>query len=618
MLEPQARRHLLESLRPPLGYTLDGAVGTTFSLDLLALLITPVAFTFFDWEDIEGRPAADPLAMLEAVRRHCDHISLFCQAGQIHIPKGIDHRLCAYLESSIIQVSPKKAQRVFHPKVWLLRFTQPDHPVKYRLLCLSRNLTFDRSWDTILALDGTVVNRRNAFGANNPLGDFVATLPELAIRPVPDTVQARIDLIQHEVRRVEFTLPGDFTSVAFWPQGIRRGAVWPFPERANRMLVISPFLSDGCLSRLVDGCHELHLVSRPESLDAVPAQTLSRCRLIFSLHSQAMPDDAAEEAGKEALDGLHAKLFLAESGRDARLWTGSANATENAFDGNVELLVELSGKKTRCGIDMLIGASADRMTLRDLLHPYTPSAEPVVADPVQQTLQQQVDQARQALAKAGLVARVMPDAQDDVYRLQIEGNHASLPPGVSIACWPITLAESSMQPLGTDSSQPLAVFAPVSFEALTAFFAFIVTAERDDRSAHARFVLNLPLLDAPADRRERVLRSLLSTRDQVLRYLLLLLAEGESDVPGVWEALRQVASGEASRSQVTDVMPLLECLLRAADRHPDKLEQVRRLVEDLCRQPNSEGLLPKGFLSIWEPIRAVVIGESDEPATHVS
>ena len=47
MLEPQERRQLLDSLRPPSGYSLDFAVGTTYSLDLLALLTAPLAFTFF-------------------------------------------------------------------------------------------------------------------------------------------------------------------------------------------------------------------------------------------------------------------------------------------------------------------------------------------------------------------------------------------------------------------------------------------------------------------------------------------------------------------------------------------------------------------------------------------
>ncbi len=37
---------------------------TTFTLDLVALLTAPLAFTMFDWQDADGRPQADPLALL--------------------------------------------------------------------------------------------------------------------------------------------------------------------------------------------------------------------------------------------------------------------------------------------------------------------------------------------------------------------------------------------------------------------------------------------------------------------------------------------------------------------------------------------------------------------------
>ena len=49
------------------------------------------------------------------------------------------------------------------------------------------------------------------------------------------------------------------------------------------------------------------------------------------------PDDQIE------LTGLHAKLFLFEHEKEARLFLGSANATRAAFHDNAEVLVELVG-----------------------------------------------------------------------------------------------------------------------------------------------------------------------------------------------------------------------------------------------------------------------------------
>ena len=41
------------------------------------------------------------------------------------------------------------------------------------------------------------------------------------------------------------------------------------------------------------------------------------------------------------------------------------------------------------------------------------------------------------------------------------------------------------------------------------------------------FVMNLPLHGAPEDRQDRVVRSLIDNRDQLLRYILFLLACGD-------------------------------------------------------------------------------------------
>jgi HKD family nuclease len=79
-----------------------------------------------------------------------------------------------------------------------------------------------------------------------------------------------------------------------------------------------------------------------------------------------------------SLRGLHTKLYVADCGWQARLWTGSANATEAAFTHNVEFLVELRGKRADIGIDNLLqqespkGQQDKRVRLRDLLVPYSP------------------------------------------------------------------------------------------------------------------------------------------------------------------------------------------------------------------------------------------------------
>ena len=210
MFEPGQRRLLHDTLRPPEGYRFDCAVGTTFTLDLLALLSVPLAFTFRDPEDGEGQLASDPLALLESARRHASRTVLFCHGGQTSVPRPGQPAL-AFLEQSVVTALPPSrngAQGVFHPKIWALRYQSEGMPTRYRLVCQSRNLTFDRSWDASLAIDGELAERQRGFSLNGPLSEFVRALPGLACQPISNDQQAIVDQVADELRRVALDLPG--------------------------------------------------------------------------------------------------------------------------------------------------------------------------------------------------------------------------------------------------------------------------------------------------------------------------------------------------------------------------------------------------------------------------
>ena len=329
MLRPESRSLMLENFRPPPGYQLNRAVGTTFTLDLMSLLTAPLAFTFFDWEDADGRPSTDPLALLQAVREHASRIHLFCQAGEIQLPPT-NQPLLAYLEESVVPVRAPNANGIFHPKVWVLRYVgDPDMPVRYRLLCMSRNLTFSRSWDTALVLDGVLKNRHLAIARNHPIGDFLQALPGMAVRAAAPEIQATLDMMQEEVRRVNFELPESFHELSFWPIGHRGEGGWPFRQVENsRFLVMSPFLSTTFMRRLHKASRIEHLISRPEALAALPPAALKAVESCWAMSPGSDFDshEGADEPvdpvahGAEPTDelaGLHAKLFVMDAGWNA-------------------------------------------------------------------------------------------------------------------------------------------------------------------------------------------------------------------------------------------------------------------------------------------------------------
>jgi hypothetical protein len=106
---------LMELLRPPIGCKLDIAVGTAYSLDLISALMLPLSFASFDWQHADGGLVADPLALLEALRRYGDRFTIFCQSGQMKLPSKYPP-LVTFLEPCVYDVEPPDQEGVSIPK----------------------------------------------------------------------------------------------------------------------------------------------------------------------------------------------------------------------------------------------------------------------------------------------------------------------------------------------------------------------------------------------------------------------------------------------------------------------------------------------------------------------
>jgi len=110
-------------------------------------------------------------------------------------------------------------------------------------------------------------------------------------------------------------------------------------------------------------------------MQKVPADCLRRFSELFCLKDDAiLEEDGSDNANpgpapthieteqafvEDNLDGLHVKLYVADAGREGRIWTGSANATDAAFRRNIEFLVELRGKKKYCGVDAVLNGGKE-------------------------------------------------------------------------------------------------------------------------------------------------------------------------------------------------------------------------------------------------------------------
>lgn len=603
MLKPDERAHLLELLRPPAGCQLDLAVGTTFSLDLISALMLPLSFAFFDWEHADGQPIADPLALLEAVRRYGDRLTIFCQTGQIRLPPKYPP-LVTFLESCIYEVQPKDQAGVFHPKVWALRFKDGDGSVRYRVLCLSRNLTFDRCWDTVVALDGELVDRSNAIAANHPLGDLIAELPKLALRRLTSERRQQILAMADELRRVRFTWPEGFDErkCRFWVAGLDGKTASPFGVRRDQCLIVSPFLSDRVVRDFLDHSGETHLVSRIESLQELPQETLRACESVHFLQPQLTDeqdyDTTTVERG-EALDGLHAKLFVIDRGWTASVFSGSFNATGHALEHNVEFMVEMVGMRRDFGVKHLLQQVTGETNFADLLKPFDVDTAPSPANLAERQLDQLIQAAKHSLADALPRVIVTPAGEAELFDLSLAWTRPlRWPDGdLEVRTWPIT--QQAERAVAVKDS---VVFHRVSYEGLTPLFAFAITANVDGTKGRSVFVMNLPLEGAPDDRQDRVLASLLAGRDQLLRYIFFLLAAGDETAAASGELVLLLGNSDGTGPQVLPLPCLLETMLRTLHRQPAQLKRVASVLEALRKAPNGSELLSADFQRIWEPI----------------
>lgn len=603
MLRPDERAHFLELLRPPNGCQLDCAVGTTFSLDLISALMLPLSFAFFDWEEMDGKLVADPLALLEALRRYGDRFTVFCQSGQIRLPRNYQP-LVTFLEPCIYDVAPHDPHGVFHPKVWVLRFLAQDGGVRYRVLCLSRNLTFDRCWDTVVALDGKLQDRSNAIAANHPLGDFVAALPRLALRPLARERRQGVARIADELRRVRFTWPDGFDEdrCRFWVGGLSGRSVSPFGTQRNKTLIVSPFLSNGVVRDFLDNSDETHLVSRPESLQDLPQDTLLDCKSVHVLApemAEELDDEVPVVGPEEVLEGLHAKLFIVDHGWHTSVFTGSFNATVSALEHNVEFMVELVGKRSRFGVDQFLRQVKGETNFSDLLQTYEVNTEPAPTDATARQLDELFQTTKRALAAARPRLVVTAAVEADSFNLSLEWGRTPrwMNPAVEVRAWPITQQIGRAQTL----LKPV-VFSRLSYAGLTPLLAFCVTAQVGETRGESVFVMNLPLHGAPADRQDRVLRSLIENRDQLLRYILFLLASGDETAASSGDLRRLLRSGEDTDHTDSPHPYLLETMLRALHREPAQLERVASLLDVLRKAPGSSELLSDDFQKVWNPI----------------
>ncbi|WP_087484845.1 phospholipase D family protein [Brachybacterium massiliense] len=610
MLQPDTSVLLTDALRPPPGHEVDVAVTTTYSLNLTAMLIAPMTFAFAQMDDSSGVTDRDPAQLLEAVQRFMGRTTVFCQAAGIRVPAS-HSRIHTFLEGSLHEVEPPADGALFHPKLWAIRYRRPhDGALFHRAVVGSRNLTLDSSWDTALVLDESPDGTIDAA----PAGAAVEAVTGMVLDPLTEARRDAILDLAGTLRDVRLEAPDPFTSGRLLPIGIEGApSSWPFPDRARKVIAISPFLSTETLTRIRAGAPESTLLTRAAAADLLGGSALRDwdvnvldAAVDGGGDDHPVVEDATGEAPEAApstlldLTGLHAKTVVidGDDGQSAVI-TGSANLTRQAWSKNVEFDAVLVGPTRLCGVDAVLGEGSKGMGLRTIMEPYSPASE-AVDDPSLDTSYLLEEFHRQ-------LARSTPRPRMDITRAGDDAVTARLTlvlpedsPGET-TLWPLT-APNLRKSLAAETSWEL------SLDEITPFIAVETTSGDGPARATRRCLLKVPLIGDVIDREQRALATMLNSRDRVLRYLALLLGLDEptathaqdAEHEGITSAIGAVA-GDGPRRPSPPIV-LFEPLVRAAGNDIDRILSVRKQVEAVLELPKADELIPPDFLKLWDTV----------------
>ena len=551
--------------------------------------MVPLAFAGFQFDE-----QPDPIEVMQSLRGMSEQFDLFCQAGAINAGKWPSD-LLALLEKVIHGVKRPRPRHIFHPKVWVLRFIDRSGETSFRLLVLSRNLTADRSWDTILRLDGRLEKR--PIPSNAPLTRFIAALPALTVTQLPPARRAKLAALARDLNRVNWDRPDGVREARFHPIGLPASRPFPVEEcfSGYRKLAISPFVRDGAIRRLLrpKAGQRTVLVSRGEELATLRPDSLNHVDVYELDPTASLSADVVEETTSQAyLTHLHAKVFAVERARLAHLFVGSANATDAGFNGgNIEFLCELIGPVARIGVDALVGEGAP---FRTMLTPYVAAERPAIDE--SSTAGRVLEDLLLDIA-GGVRFRTTVTKQKGGWVSRVRSKKAlpDFPGGASV-----TIAPHN-RPAETTRLSPVE---PADIELLPRELADVtpflqLTARRvvKGKPVEHSTVICSRLDGAPDDRFQEIMARQIDTPEKFLRLLILLIGFASGGSSDVATSVDRPAGWSAGVGQ-----GFLELLARALYEKPESIDHLESIVDHLRLRPNGRAILPQAWDDVWLPV----------------
>ena len=545
-------------LYPEQGYELDFAVGCTYSLDFEALISVPV---FLGALEQPGSTNWDnPYILLEGIRRSSEKIALFCNSDGIKMMQYIKP-VYALLENSVFPVN-LGAGKNFHPKLWVIRYKSINkEPDIIKIIILSRNLTFDRSMDIAVELIGRIKRGANRQMKHAPIADLLRFLANNC--DVGEKHKSILDLANSVLKVDTFEIDDPFSDYDFFVTGIpnHRTDSKEICRPCQKIMVVSPFLTKSALSEMLSDC--LNKSRNGQTNRILISRAESVTKEIFDMFDEVyVPKDGLEDNSLlEEVDdspkrNLHAKIIFKETRTENCIFLGSFNATSNARDRNVEIMVKFRYKPYTTSLRIMKESFVDEKF---------PAFQPLLS-----VEESQVEDDNEEMTDFSDVLDLLIGGE---VKINENGSFSLI-----IRC-KANRPDIEVIPLYLFKSRKLKRVADeIVFENMTIkeLSEFIVVKKEEDLRILKINVVNMPY----EERNNAIINSIIDSKTKFLQYILYLLSD-EPELATIEMELTRLQQNESDSAASVISPTIYEKLLLAAARDPRRIYSIREVMDKL-------------------------------------
>lgn len=589
-------------LMPPKGYKLESAVGTTYTLDLEAL--TSVAVCLGLSEEADSRLMQNPICMLNALQKVSDRLILFCEAGQIKVTSK-PTALSVLLEKIVVEVALPKDKGTgrypaFHPKTWMLSYINSEGDRKYRFVVMSRNLTFDRSWDISFAMDSSKKVRQKR--KSTPICNFLEYLARNVNKQCIDYLKKRnlIRKMMKEIKDISFSLDSKVFGENFeiLPLGIGEKAYKIENDKLfctqkgdadstfNELVIMSPFLSRSVIAdfnlsdRALSECSRT-LITRRSELGKLRECDVNNFT-IYTLKDEIIDgeDEISDESSNKRKQDIHAKIYLRRKYADVDLYLGSMNASYSAINKNVEMMVKLSTKNKHLNgerfLDDIFCGNTD-----DTKNPFEQVTVESAIDDTADVNRDILEDKIKYLCRTKKIAYISKDESNtDRYNIKIEFSGIDTDENIMIS--PINSKRKHIL------SEHMEFF---DMEILQLSEFYKVEIKSGDTVLNR--IIMIPTIGFPDNRENIVVNSVIGDKVSFIEYISLVL--GDDYILSMIEGKQIRESGIFSKK--SGIMPAIyEKMLKVAVTEPEKIKDIGYVL----KMVNDSEIIPDEFRRLYE------------------